>query len=294
MTWRTRRLVPALALACAVAVGRPALGAQAAPSGSSPPSAPVEDHSAHGAPAPEPPRPREPQDLPVPPITDADRRAAFPDVQGHTVHDDVTHVFVLVDQIEWRSGSGLASWDTRGWIGRDRDRFWFRTEGDVDDRRLVASQSHLLYGRAVARWWDVVAGVRQDVRPGPAQTWAAVGLQGLAPYWFEVEATAYVGAGGRTHLRFETEYELLVTNRLVLQPHVEVEIYGKADPERQLGAGLTTSDVGFRVRYEFKREIAPYVGIVWSRRHFGTARLAREAGESAGSTRIAVGVRAWF
>jgi copper resistance protein B len=228
------------------------------------------------------------------PVTDADRRAAFPDVEGHTVHDDVLHAFVLVDQIEWRSGTGLASWDTRGWIGHDRNRLWFRTEGDWGDDRLMASQSHLFYGRAIARWWDLVAGVRQDVRPGPGQTWAAVGVQGLAPYWFEVEATAYVGAQGRTHVRLETEYELLLTNRVVLQPHVEIEIYGKTDPERGFGTGLTTSDIGLRIRYEVRRELAPYVGVVWSRKHFGTADRAREVGEAVSSTRLAAGVRFWF
>ena len=114
----------------------------------------------------------------------------------------------------------------------------------VEGGDLAEAQAHAPYGRAIHRWWDVVAGVRQDFRPGPARTWAAVGVQGLAPYWFEVEATAYIGESGRTHFRFETEYELLLTNRLVLQPLVELEIYGKSDPERGIGAG----EVGERDR----------------------------------------------
>lgn len=250
-----------------------------------------ENHSAHVG---NPP----PQALPpgVPPITDADRAAAFPDVEEHSVHDNAVNYFVLFDQLEWLGADGHVgvSWDNKGWMGGDRDRLWFRTEGSGDNGRIGNAQAHLLYGRALARWWDLIVGVRQDMRPGPAQTWAAVGVQGLAPYWFEVEATAYVGASGRTHVRFETEYELLLTNRLVLQPLVEVEIYGKSDPEHGIGAGLSTADAGLRLRYEFRREIAPYVGVTWSRKFLGTADFAQAAGNRSEGARLALGVRLWF
>jgi copper resistance protein B len=229
-------------------------------------------------------------------VTDADRAAAFPEVEGHAVHDDAVNYFVLVDQLEWQAGRGAPGfgWDSRGWVGRDRDRFWFRTEGERDADRFGDAQAHLLYGRAIAPWWDLVAGVRQDARPGPARTWAAVGLQGLAPYWFEVEATAYIGSSGRTHFRFETEYDLLLTNRLVLQPLAEVEIFGRSDPERGIGAGLSTLDVGLRLRYEIRRELAPYVGVLWHRRFFGTAEAARAAGERPGRVRLTLGLRFWL
>ena len=140
----------------------------------------------------------------------------------------------------------------------------------------------------------MVAGVRQDFRPGTAQTWAAFGVQGLAPLWFDVEATAYVGASGRTHARFEVEYELLLTNRLVLQPLVEVEVFGKSDPERGIGPGLSTTDAGFRVRYEWRRESAPYVGVTWSRKWSKTASFAEAAGEDSGGARFVTGLRLWF
>lgn len=232
----------------------------------------------------------------VPPLTDADRAAAFPAVEGHSVHDEAVNAFVLFDQLEWQTADGGSgpSWDSKGWIGRDRDRFWFRTEGSGEALSIAAAQAHLLYGRAITRWWDLVVGIRQDVRPGSAQTWAAVGLQGTAPYWFDVEATAYVGASGRTHVRLETEYELLLTNRLVLQPLVEIEIYGKSDPIRGIGAGLSAADVGLRLRYEFRREIAPYVGVVWGRQFFGTADLAEAAGDRPEESRLVFGIRLWF
>ena len=232
---------------------------------------------------------------PVPPLTEEDRRAAFPQVESHTIHDRAVHYFVLFDQFEWQSGdTQAASLDSKGWIGGDRNRFWFRAEGEAEDWTSGVGQAHFLYGRAVARWWDLVVGVRQDVGGGPAATWAAVGIQGLAPYWFEIEATAYVGDAGNTHFRLETEYELLLTNRLVLQPLVEMELYGKDIPDRGIGAGLSTAGFGLRMRYEIRREVAPYLGVVWENKYGGTADFARAAGETVGGARFAVGLRTWF
>jgi copper resistance protein B len=251
------------------------------------------DHSAHQNPADQKQYPAG-----IPPVTDEDRAAAFPklDAEGHAVHDDAIHYYVLFDQLEWQVGDGAraGNWDNRGWIGGDVNRLWFRTEGDAEGGDLEEAQAHVLYGRGIHRWWDLVAGVRQDFRPGPARTWAAVGVQGLAPYWFEIEATAYIGASGRTHFLFETEYELLLTNRLVLQPLVELEIYGKSDPERGIGSGLSSGEAGLRVRYEFRRELAPYIGVTWNRKFFGTGDFARAAGEDTGGARFATGIRVWF
>jgi copper resistance protein B len=247
------------------------------------------DHSQHQKPVPA---------LPsfIPAVTDEDRKAAFPEVQGHAVHDRALNYFVLFDQLEWKSASGGkgVNIDTKGWLGGDRNRFWFRAEADSEDGRVGEAETHLLYGRQISRWWDVVGGVRQDARPGPARTWAAIGIQGLAPYWFEVELTGYVDAEGRTHFRGEVEYELLLTNRLVLQPLIEVDVHGKSDPERGIGAGLSTIDTGFRLRYEVRRELAPYVGVTWNKKFGRTAEFAEAAGEHLGGARLVTGVRLWF
>lgn len=256
-----------------------------------PPSTPPQDeHAHHGH--------EQPAPLPafIPPVTDADRAAAFPQVMGHSVHDEAINYFVLADQLEWQSGRdgrGLA-WETKGWIGRDVDRLWFRADGETDDGRLESGDVHLLYGRAISPWWDLVAGVRQDFRPGSPRTWAAVGIQGLAPYWFEVEATAYIGGSGRTQFTVEAEYELLLTNRLVLQPLVEIDLHGKDDAERGIGAGLSKVETGVRLRYEIRREFAPYLGVVWHRKLSGTADYARAAGERTGGARLVVGLRVWM
>jgi copper resistance protein B len=248
------------------------------------------EHSSHQQP---------PRDFPpfIPPITEEDRKAAFPqDIEGHTVHDRSVNYYVLFDQLEWQSnagGTGLNA-DMKGWVGRDRDRLWFRAEGDGEDGRVGEAEAHVLYGRQFSRWWDVVAGVRQDFEPGPSRTWAVLGIQGLAPYWFEVELTGYVGPSGRTHLRGEVEYELLLTNHLVLQPLVEVELFGKSDPERGIGAGLSATDVGLRLRYEFTREFAPYLGVTWNNKWGRTADFAEAAGEDPGGARFVAGLRLWF
>lgn len=289
-----RLIVPALVALSILAAGVRSASAQHEGHQPQKPAQPEQkpapgDHSHHHKP---------PAELPpfIPPVTDADRQAAFPDVEGHTVHDRALNYFVLFDQLEWQSaagGTGL-NVDSKGWLGGDRNRIWFRAEGAGEDGRVGEAETQVFYGRHVARWWDVVAGVRQDFRPGPSRTWAAIGLQGLAPYWFEVELTGFVGAEGRTHFRGEVEYELLLTNRLVLQPLVEVDVFGSSDPERGIGAGLSTMEAGFRLRYEFRRELAPYVGVTWHNKFGGTADFAKAAGEDTGGARFVTGVRLWF
>jgi copper resistance protein B len=211
------------------------------------------------------------------------------------VHDRPINWFVLFDQLEWQGGdSGSFNLENTSWIGGDINRLWIRAEAESDNDAVEAADVHALWGRSFSRWWDFVAGVRQDFRPGDPQTWAAFGIQGLAPYWFEIEATGYLGAGGRTHARIEAEYDLLLTNRLVLQPLGGLELYGKSDPERGIGAGLSSIEAGLRLRYEIRREFAPYLGITWDRKLFGTGDFARDNGEQVGAARLAFGVRTWF
>ena len=143
---------------------------------SAPPPASAEDHSSHSTAA-------APLPAFIPPLTEADRQAAFPDMQGHTVHDNAVNYFVLFDQFEGQVGDGQDgfSWDTKGWVGQDRNRLWFRTEGDRLGGRLEQAQSNVLYGRAFSRWWDATAGFRFDTLPDTPRTAVAVGVQGLAP-----------------------------------------------------------------------------------------------------------------
>lgn len=233
-----------------------------------------------------------------PEITDEDRAAAFPDLGGAThemLEDPFTRV-VLFDRLERQDGDAgrVLDWELDAWFGRSLERLWVRSEGSRLSSRTEHAELAALYGRSFARWWDVVVGVRQDFAPGPSLTWAAFGVQGLAPYRFEVAATAYAAEGGRTAARLDVEYELLVTNRWILEPLLELDWHGRADPARGLGSGLTSVEAGLRLRYEIRREIAPYVGISRSRKTGGTADLARAAGEDPDDSRFVIGVRAWF
>ncbi|WP_119718226.1 copper resistance protein B [Cognatilysobacter tabacisoli] len=255
------------------------------------------DHSKmdHGASQPSAPGPS------IPPITPEMRAAAFPDLggmhhmDGH-MDDNPFNVYVGLDQIEWQDSDDGAvfAWDAKAWLGRDTGKLWLRAEGERSDGRTEHANAHVLWGKPLAPWWDLVAGVRHDFAPGDGQTWAAIGVQGLAPYKFEVEATGYVGEGGRTAATIEAEYELLLTNRLILQPQVEAELSGKDDPERHVGSGLSEVTAGVRLRYEVRREFAPYVGVEWSRKFGATADYARDDGEGVEDTRLVAGVRIWF
>ena len=233
---------------------------------------------------------------PIPVLTDADRKAAFPPLPGHQVHDSAINGFFLLDQLEYQDandGSALA-WDASGWLGGDINRVWFRSEGERTNGVTEDAELQLLYGRSIGPWWDVVAGVRQDFKPDSPQTWAAFGAQGLALYAFEAEATAFIGENGQTAARFEGEYDILLTNRLILQPTAEVNFYGKNDPERGVGSGLANTELGLRLRYEIVRQFAPYIGVSWSRSYGNTADLVREDDGDVSEARFVAGIRVWF
>ncbi len=247
-------------------------------------------HDAHGTRADTAP--------PLPAITDADRRAAFPVLgSGHATHDDRVHHYLLFDRLEASDadhGSTPLSWEVEGWLGTDIDRLWLRSEGERSGGETHSADLELLYGRSVSAWWDVVAGVRHEFLPADGRSWVAVGVQGLAPQMFEVQATAYIGEGGRTRASAEVEYELLLTNRLVLQPVVEASWHGDADAARGIGAGLSMMEAGLRLRYEVTRRFAPYIGVVHERAFGDTADLRRAAGGDDRDTRVVAGIRAWF
>ena len=247
------------------------------------------NHAQHGKDAPQAPR------TPIPPITDADRQAAQPPAHGHH-HGDGVFSYLLFDRLEvWDADTGTGqAWEAQGWIGTDMHRLWLRSEGEREAGHTESADVEVLYGRPVARWWDLVAGVRHDIAPGNGQSFAAIGVMGVAPQKFEIEATAYIGASGQTAARIEAEYELLLTNRLILQPVVEAEWHGKRDAARGIGSGLGTVEAGLRLRYEFTRRFAPYVGLVHERSFGGTADFMRDEGDATRDTRVVAGVRFWF
>ena len=233
---------------------------------------------------------------PIPALNDADRAAAFPALHKHMEHAPEFNWFVGINRLEgWDAEGGAGqAWEATAWLGTDINRLWLRSEGERVGGHTESADIEVLYGRSVSAWWDVVGGVRQETRPGPSRTWAALGVQGLAPYKFEVQATAYVGDGGRVEANVEAEYELLLTNRLILQPLIEVDFAAKDDEARGVGSGVSKAEAGLRLRYEFSRRFAPYVGVVHERTFGTTADMRKSGGEPVTDTRLVVGLRTWF
>jgi len=187
---------------------------------------------------------------------------------------------IAIDRLEWREGSDAIGWEGSAWYGGDTHKLMLKSEGDWIDDGAEHTRTELLWDRVVARWWSLQAGMRYDAGEGPSRTWAAIGVEGLAPYWIDMEMTFYVGDGGRTALRFEGSHDMRLTQRLLLQPQLEFNLYGKDDAARGLGSGLSDLEAGLRLRYEFRREFAPYVGIHWKRLFGATADLASDDSES--------------
>jgi copper resistance protein B len=211
---------------------------------------------------------------------------------------DVRTTAVFFDQLEASFGDGADAyaWEAHGWSGGDINRFWWKFEGEgAFGGDLEEAQVQALYSRAVSPSWDVQAGVRQDFRPeAPDTTHLVLGVQGLAPHWWEIDAAAFLSTDGDLTARVEAEYDQRITGRLILQPRIEVELSAGDVPGLAIGSGLTSVEAGLRLRYEFHRELAPYVGVEWSRALGDTATYIAAAGGKTDDTRLVVGLRAWF
>jgi copper resistance protein B len=216
------------------------------------------------------------------------------------VMDSALHGFALLDQLEVapnRDGTPITL-DATGWFGGDVNRLWVRVEGDQETETDSGEvEVEAFYGRLVSPFWDALVGVRLDRRWGDetaTRVHLAIGLEGLAPYWFELEPTVYLSDDGDLSAQLEAEYELLVTQRLVLQPRFETSVAVQDVPEFGIGSGLTDLELGARLRYELRREVAPYVGVVWHRRLGDTADLARAAGQYVSNVSWVAGLRVWY
>lgn len=203
---------------------------------------------------------------------------------------------VIIDQFEVRDADESDPWvlSGQGWVGKDLQKLWFKAEVTRNDGETEDAELQALYSQAIAPFWNVQVGVRQDFQPTPSRTWAVIGFQGLAPYFFEIDTALFVGESGRTALRLEAEYELLFTQRLILTPEFEVNFHGQNDADLGVGSGLSEMEAGLRLRYEIRREFAPYIGVNWNKRFGNTADFARDQGENTADTQWVIGIRAWF
>ncbi len=222
---------------------------------------------------------------------------AIPGVSPLRLADEHRFGALVLDRLErahTRGGDNATAYDLQAWYGRDFDKAVLKAEGEVAGGTLHDARTELLWGHAITPYWDTQLGVRYDAGTGPDRGWLAFGVQGLAPYWFEVEATAYLGDGGRSALRLAASYDLLLTQKLILQPRGEAQFYGKNDPARTIGSGLSHATLGLRLRYEFSRQLAPYLGLERAGSFGRTADYLRTEGARAQQTRWLAGVRFWF
>jgi copper resistance protein B len=212
-------------------------------------------------------------------------------------HGDIRVSKVLVDQAEARIGKGRDGYFLNGeaWHGGDIDRLWFKTEIEGDrGRRPDQAELQALWSHAIDPWFQVQTGVRHDFNRGADRTHLAVGVQGLAPYWFELDGALFLSTKGELTARGEAEYDLRLTQRLILQPRLEVNLSAQDIPELGIGSGLVAADLGLRLRYHFDQRFAPYLGIGYERAFGDTRRARRAAGDAGGGVQALVGVRLWF
>jgi len=204
------------------------------------------------------------------------------------------HVILNENEGRWNGTNTEYRWEGQGWVGTDYDRLWIKSEGTVSNGAVDDGQDQFLYSRAITTYFDLQGGLRSDIDSRPTRNWAALGIQGLAPYFFDLELTGYASDQGHLAAKLEGSYDLLITQRLILQPQIELNLYSKADPARLTGAGFSDIDTGLRLRYELSREFAPYIGVVYEGKFGQTASYAKRVGDSTGDFRFAFGVRIWF
>ena len=212
-------------------------------------------------------------------------------------HGAVTAGFLGFNLAEYQARDGRDGyrWDAEGWYGGDIDRVAVKSEGEGAFGEAIESvETQLLYSRAINPYFNLQAGVRQDFGHGPDRTYATVGVEGLAPYWFEVEGALFLSDKGDLHGRIEGYYDQRITQKLILQPMLEANFALQDVPELGIGSGLSDIEAGLRLRYEVVKEFAPYVGVEWGRRFGDSARFARAAGEDSETTSFVAGVRFWF
>jgi len=242
-------------------------------------------------------------DAPAPPPP-ADHWADrfFAPAEMATARDAMTHehgggnfaqIMFNLAEIQVHDGATAYRWDGAAWFGGDINRLVIKSEGEGANS-VDSAEVQGLYSRALDPYWNLQVGLRHDFAPGPAQTYAALGIEGLAPYWVDFEAAVFVSGQGNVLGRIAGWYDQRITQRLILQPRFELNLSAQDMPAQAIGAGLSNAELGLRLRYEISRKFAPYIGISFEGKTGTTADLARAAGEAVTATRFVIGVRSWF
>jgi copper resistance protein B len=204
-------------------------------------------------------------------------------------------VMIDIAEVQVRDDRDGYRWEGEGWFGGDIDRFVVKSEGEgALGAGLDSAEVQALYSRAIGPYFNLQAGVRHDIRPTPDRTYVTLGVEGLAPYWFEIDAAAFLSTRGDLLGRIEGYYDQRITQRLILQPRAEFNLSAQDVAPIGLGSGLTSAEFGLRLRYEVRREFAPYIGVGWERTFGDTARFARAGGDRTGGFALVAGIRGWF
>ena len=214
--------------------------------------------------------------------------------EGHGGHK-FSQIMVNLAEAQFRNGRDGFEWNGEAWYGGDINRLWVKSEGDGNFGRSVEkAEVQALYSHAIGPYFNVQGGLRYDFKPNPSRVYATIGLEGLAPGFFEVDGALFLSNKGELLARAEAYYDQRITQRLILQPRAEINFAAQSTRETGTGAGLSDAEIGLRLRYDIRREFAPYVGVQYRRAFGDTRRYLREAGEDPGGFSLLTGVHMWF
>lgn len=200
------------------------------------------------------------------------------------------------NEMRMRDGAHLYRWEAESSYGGNINKLWAKTEGklDTDSGKFDEAEIQLLGSHAISRFFNLQYGARYDFKPEPNRKWAVVGVEGLAPLFWELGGYVFLGPEGRWSARVEAMYDENITQRLVLQPQFELNWYSGTDAARGVGSGLSELDSGLRLRYEFSRQFAPYLGVTYNKKYGNTADLAKSEGEPVDEFQFTAGIKIWF
>lgn len=211
--------------------------------------------------------------------------------------DNPIYATFIGDRLEhhWKDGKDSYIWDVQGWVGDDYNKLWLKSEGEKEQHgKIEEAEIQALYSRNISSFWDFQIGYRHDFRPNPSRNFFVVGFQGLAPYWFEVDTALFISDDGDISATLEVEYDLLLTQRLILQPRLETNLALQDVRKYNIGSGINNIELGLRLRYEISRKFAPYIGISWDRKIGETSHFMKLAGEDNNVFSVVAGLKLWF
>ena len=206
------------------------------------------------------------------------------------ISDDPLLTMVKADKLEFRDSDegNLLVWEFDAWAGKDLNKFWLKVTGESVDGDVESNEVDLLYSKAIAPFWDLQMGLRHEFKPQPTDDWLGIGVMGVAPYLFEVDANVFINEDSNINARLDAEYEYMFTQKVILIPNFEMSLYSDDDNARGIVSGLASAELGLRLHYQIKREFSPYIGINYEKK-FGNSVI-----EESSESQLLAGLSFWF